>query len=174
MMSEKAVAVSKGNGKAAPLPVAEKRKYVLEDQIRNRWCVTLPKDAGKEHLALASTYSCAPEGCARFDVLSVVAADDSFLAEVLVLEPSKSGVAVQVLRVFDLPPRREAGARGLHPAFRIYQGTSEQGGLVVERTNPDGSKHVLGVGRDFPSWQNDYSKAESWLREHVSYAAFQK
>jgi hypothetical protein len=171
-MEAKDKPASKGNGKA-PLPVVEKRKYVLEDQVRNRWCVTLPKDATKEHLALASTYAAAPEGVQRFDVLTVVAADDSFMGEILVLEPAKGGCAVLVLRVFDLPPRREVGARGLHPDFRIYQGTSEQG-LVVERKNPDGSKHVLGMGRDNPSWGGDYGKAEEWLRGHAAYAANQK
>ena len=173
-MSEKPTGpAAKGNGAAKPLPVIEKRNYVLEDQVRNRWYVTLPKDAGKEHLALASTYAAAPE-VQRFDVMSVVAADDSFMAEVLVLEPAKSGCAVMVRWVQDLPPRRQPGARGLHPAFRIYQGSSEEGGLLVERTEPGGAKHIMTTGRDHPEWQNQYDRAEEWLRSHAAYAAQQK
>ncbi|SRR6266704_3937663 len=171
MSNEKpaAQAAKGGNGKI-PLPVIERKKFVLEDQVRNRWCVTLPQDAGKEHLSLASTYAAAPEGVQRFDVLFVIAADDSFMAEVLVLEPAKSGAIVQVLRVFDLPPRRQPGARGLHPAFNIRMGTSEEG-LIVERTEPGGAKHVMTTGRDHPEWQGQYDRAEEWLRSHAAYAA---
>jgi hypothetical protein len=169
---------AKGNGQAKPrqAPVVPPNHYTLREEMPrgggNTWIVRLPAGVTKEDLPLASTWSAAGSvkygAIQRFDRIEARAHDESFWAELLVLEDAKIAVTVLVRSVLDLPPRGGlSGNLGLPHGFYITLGTAEEG-LIVSRDNPDGSKQILTMGRDNPSWRNDPEQARDWIRNHAS------
>jgi len=167
-MSEKpaAQAAKGGNGAGKPLPVIPSGSYRLREYSTNTWNVALPSGATKADLSQPSLFSTAPNGVERFDVMWLCANDDSFIVEAICLEGSKQGCSVQILRVIDLPPRSVGTpGEGLPANYSITMGTHEEG-WIVSRKNADGSRHVLGMSRDY-QWKS-YEDARTWLRSHAA------
>ena len=174
MSNEKpaAQAAKGGNGAAKPVPVIPLGNFKLRGFAVNDWTGGLPFGMTKEHFPIGEVVSApfvaAPVGIERFDEMTFGSNDDSFLVRLLVVEPSKFGCSALVLQVLDLPPRRglEAGDKNqISRNIRVYQGTTEQG-LVVERTNPDGSKQIVAEGRLHPGWSGDPEAARAWARDY--------
>ena len=159
----------KGNGVTAPKkepPVVRLDQLVLREQVNNDWVVVAPHGVTIESLEDSALWSVAGQRLQAYDFIRVIAADESWLAELVVRHATTGGAVVKVVRVIELGQRiSEDLVRSLPKNHRIYQGVPGEG-WIVERTNPDGSITVMAKGCDYNRWS--YEQAHRWLLDHKS------
>lgn len=164
-------AAGKSNGGTAPasvkaLPVVRLDQLMLREQGNNDWLVVAPLGVSSEDLDAPDLWIAVAHRLRAYDFIRVIAADESWLAELVVRHATTANAVLKVMRVVELGQKLSDDEIRRVPAnHRIYLGAPGEG-WIVERTNPDGSSTVMARGAEQGRWS--YEQALRWLLDHPS------
>jgi hypothetical protein len=132
----------------------------LFEFTNNLWRCVAPSGCTPQDLENPAIWSPVAKDLAPYDTIKVIAHDQTWYAELLVLDSLTTFARIKVLNVINLPPRLSDEEKAIPLGYNIRRADVDdaQGGWVVEREE-DG--HML--ARGLP----DYEAARRALVDHA-------
>jgi hypothetical protein len=137
----------------------------LREHANDDWVVVAPVGVTVEDLEDPQLWTGAAQRLKPYDVVRVIASDESYFAECLVRDAMPGKAIMKVLNVVELGDKITDDSPDLPKGHRVYRGNSAEG-WIVERTNQDGSITIMAKGCDNGWWNK--RQAMDWLLNHAS------